>query len=182
MESTLVESGKGASSAESKKQFKVLSTMESLEKPMKQYLYFAFRRSLRDAESYDAAASNIPEDERHFFFKEMAQRKREEAEKLYSYYRVGGYQVIKDFKKRSIISNPHYQQPAELSRIASIEDTYSFAFKREYNNLDLYSKLSALDSNPNTRILFDYLSQLQLNHIVFIEKKLSQINSLSVAT
>jgi hypothetical protein len=177
MESTIVEGGKSASSLFSQKQFGVLYPPEAVEKPIKQYLYFAFRRSLRDAEAYENAALGINEnDERCKFFKEMADRKREEAEKLYLYYKSDGYRIIKDMKKRSIISHPHYEDLTHASQIASIEDTFSFAFKKEQCNLELYSKLAGLDDNSFTKILFDYLAHLQMGHISFIEKRFSLVN------
>jgi rubrerythrin len=176
MESTIVEFKKSASFSFSRDCFKAPIPAETVEKPMKQYLYFAFRRSIRDAESYDSAASGIPGDERHDFFKEMANRKREEADKLYSYYTADGCHTLKDMMKRCIISHPHYETLMQTTQIASIEDTYSFAFKREQNNLELYLKLAGLDDNPFTKILFDYLANLQTGHIAFIEKKFSLVD------
>jgi hypothetical protein len=177
METMFIDKEKSTISLTSRKRFGVLHATQTVEKPIKQYLYFAFRRSLRDAESYENAAIGIPvSDERCLFFRQMADRKREEADKLYSYYKTEGYRIIRDLKKRSIISHPHYESPVRPSEIASIEDTYSFAYKKERNNLDLYSKLAGLDSNPYTKILFDYLSNLQTGHIAFIEKKFSLVD------
>jgi rubrerythrin len=179
MEAVLVEHKKSSFSAFPRKKFSVMHSSEILEKPIKQYLYFAFRRSIRDAETYENAASGIPDDERHSFLIKMAQRKREEADRLYSYYTTNGYRTINDMKKRSIIAHPHYLASRDLVQISSIEDTYSFAFKREHDTLNLYSKLARLDSNPYTKILFDYLAQLQMGNIVFIEKQLT-LGSLNV--
>jgi hypothetical protein len=177
METMVAHQENSVSSSNSRKRFGVLSSVETVEKPIKQYLYFAFRRSLRDAEAYENAVSGIQAgDERCVFFREMAGRKRDEAEKLYSYYKSDGYRIVKDLKGRSIISHPNYEAPACASDIASIEDTYSFAYKKEQNNLDLYSKLAGLDSNPYTKILFDYLANLQSAHIAFIEKKFSLVD------
>jgi hypothetical protein len=36
--------------------------------------------------------------------------------------------------------------------------------------------VSGLDSNPFTKILFDYLAHLQTDHIVFIEKMFSLVD------
>jgi rubrerythrin len=148
-----------------------------LENSIKQYLYFAFRRSLRDAESYKNAASSMPDDDRFAFLMEMAQRKQEEAEKLYGFYKSDGFHVLKNIHKRSIISIPHYQAAGDFLQITSMEETYVFALKKEQNNFNLYSKLADLDNNPNTKILFQYLSQLCLNHVGFIERKLSCLNN-----
>jgi len=175
MESTIVEIKKNMSSMISKEPG-VQYAAKTVEKPIKQYLYFTFRRSLRDAESYETVASSIPEDERHVFFKEMAQRKREEAEKLYTYYKMDGDGIIKDMQKRSIISRPHYETMIHATQLASIEDTFSFAYKREHNNLELYSRLASLDNNSYVKLLFDYLAHLQADHIAFIEKRFSLVD------
>lgn len=146
---------------------------EKVEKPIRQYLYFAFRRSTRDAESYENAASGLPEDDRHAFLLAMAGRKRVEAERLYAYYKADGARVLHDIRKRSIISSPHYQPEFSSSQIASMEDTYSFAFKIESKNFDLYSGLAGLDNNPHTQALFNLLAHLQLGHMIFIDGRLS---------
>jgi hypothetical protein len=177
MESMIMGQEKQALSLNSQKGFGKKYIPETVEKPIRQYLYFAFRRSLRDAESYDHASFGIPgNDERAVFLREMAERKRREAEKFYSYYKTDGYQVIKDLKKRSIISHPHYEVQVLASQMESIEDTYSFAYRKEHNNFELYSKLSGRDSNPYTKIVFDYLAHLQTGHIAFIEKKFSLVD------
>ena len=177
MESLVMEHKKSTISPFKEKQLRLIIPAETVEKPIKQYLYFAFRRSLRDAESYENAASGVPgNDERCAFFTKMAERKHEEAEKLYSYYKTDGCQTLKDMKKRSIISHPHYETLMHATQIASIEDTYSFAYKKEQNSLELYLKLAGLDDNPYTKILFDYLANLQTGHIAFIEKKFSLVD------
>ena len=172
MVTTLSNTTKKSSAAISPEQMQTASPFHMPEKPIKQYLYFAFRRSLRDSESYEKAAANMPDDDRRAFLAEMTHRKREEAEKLQLYYRADGKWAIQSMKKRSIISHPHYAADPDFSAISSIEDTYSFAFAREHNNLNLYSKLADLDNNPFSKILFHYLSRLQIDHISFIEKKM----------
>jgi hypothetical protein len=177
MESMTMEHDKGILSPVSRKRFSMVYPAETVEKPIKQYLYFAFRRSLRDAELYENAASDIhANDERCAFFTEMANRKHEEAEKLHSYYKADGYLTFREMKKRNIISHPHYETLMQAEQISSIEDTYSFAYKKEQNSLELYQKLAGLDSNPYTKILFDYLANLQTGHIAFIEKKFSLVD------
>lgn len=177
MESVILEQEKSKTAGASGKRFGISGPAESVEKPIRQYLYFAFRRSLRDAETYETSVSAIfGDDERSVFFREMADRKQEEAEKLYSYYKTDGYRIIRDMKKRSIISHPHYRIPMHDPCIESIEDIYSFAYKNELKTFELYSKLAKLDSNPYTKILFDYLAHLQTEHIAFIEKKFSLVD------
>lgn len=161
----------------SKKPIHLTTESNAVEKPMKHYLYFAYRRSLRDAESYEAVAISVPHDnERCMFFKEMGNRKYEEAEKLHSYYVADGYRMLENLRKRSIISHPHYEASTSLSEIETIEDSYAFAYKKEIHNLELYSKLSEMDSNIYTKILFEYLAHLENDHIAFIEKKFSLAN------
>jgi rubrerythrin len=181
MKSATIELEKNAPFTVSDNEFRPRQSRENIEKPIKQYLYFAFRRSTRDAEVYEEAAGHMSEDERHVFLLEMARRKREEADKLYSNYKANGSRILQDIKKRSIISNPHYQPDLDPASIASIEDTYSFAFKKEQHNFELYSKLAGLDSNPYTKILFEYLSNLEKRHITFIEGQLVQATARFIA-
>lgn len=153
---------------------------DPFEKAMSRNLYFAFRRSLRDAESYESIVSSIPiKDERRTFLCELSDRKRLESEKLYFYYRIGGNGIFKDFKKRSIISHPHYEIPVDDSLISSVEDTYSFAYKKELRNFELYNELAKHNTAPLTKILFDYLAQLQSGHLGFIEKKIFRCRASS---
>ncbi|HUI93488.1 MAG TPA: hypothetical protein VLX68_14680 [Chitinivibrionales bacterium] len=175
MESTVLEQEKTETVLRFPKKSSAALLSQTVQQPIKQYLYFAFRRSLRDKETYEDAASHIPDDDRRIFLLEMALRKKEEAELLYSFYKADGYRAMLKMKKRSIISIPHYQPGINMSQIASIEDTYSFAFAREHNKQVLYLNLAGLDSNRQTKNLFNYLSQLQTNHISFIEEKLARL-------
>jgi rubrerythrin len=76
-------------------------------------------------------------------------------------------------KKRNMFAAPHYQQNLAPVWIDSIEDTYSFACRKESDTLGFYSNLASLDNNPYTKTLFNFLSHLQQDHISFIEKKLT---------
>jgi hypothetical protein len=183
MESKVARKENNVYSLFSKKPVYFMIETDPVEKPIKQYLYFAYRRSLRDAESYASVAESIPKyDERSTFFKEMEDRKYEEAEKLHSYYRTEGYKIIKDMKRRSIISHPHYESQIQSSDLETIEDSYAFAYKKETHNLELYSNLAKMDSNTYTKLLFDYLAHLENDLIAYIDKKFSLANLRSQKT
>jgi rubrerythrin len=174
MKFATVETKKAAPLPVSRDEFHIEPSRENIEKPIKQYLNFAFRRSTRDAESYEEAAALVYDENRLAFLLEMAWRKRDEAERLYYYYKINGTRALQDIRKRTIISHPHYQPELDPATIASTEDTYSFAFEKEQHNFELYSKLAGLDSNPYTKILFEYLSNLEKEHIAFIEGRFMQ--------
>ena len=116
MEATLIERDRGADAGVSSPAPREAAAKETLEEPMKQYMYFAFRRSTRDAESYETAAALIPADERRAFLTEMALRKRQEAEKLYAYYQADAVRMLQNLRSGTLLPSRIIRRPWILLR------------------------------------------------------------------
>ncbi|MBD3316510.1 MAG: hypothetical protein GF344_12045 [Chitinivibrionales bacterium] len=137
------------------------------------YIHFALHRCTEAADAYANAARVVPRGLRSLFLSTLAIAKREQALSMRQLFRGDCYLLSstreENARNGQAPSMVSYLLDVGLKPVSSLMDVFSFAIKREQKTLDLYTKLSELEDDPDVRTLLNYLVKLQRSQVTYTE-------------
>lgn len=139
------------------------------------YLRFAIQRAVGAADSYRNAAM-VLEGVRQDLLNYMAGLKNKQAITL----KIMDPEIEESIfasspaEKRGSVSS--YFLDVEFRPLGNLDEVFLFLFRSEHQSLDIYTKLSHLERDPEVRALFLYLIQLQTADIFRLESEFTKLS------